>query len=327
MAKKESVEITVIIGAGGTGSDFIRLGVQYFNVGDKKTKQKISIVDRDVVEEKNLLRQKFLKGDLNQYKAGTLAKRFQPILNDHVELEAKNVYINSVNDVFDYLNLDEVFKESKVEKVRILSCVDNNMARLRMLLAMYCIHDKYDVTVEFADSGNELWNGQTIGSIIYKGEETLFKGLYKAVTEKGIEGVKEFKLGKNGRKNVLWSIFVQNDNWISKLTKADYELSCDDVTVSSPQNIATNMQASVMLLKMVSEMDSGKFNGGYYSFNAKQNSYKVFNEGQQVEDGYEARMATVLEYLKTETGFAEVFSDDVLIGLTTDDVQEELSKM
>ncbi|WP_172792972.1 ThiF family adenylyltransferase, partial [Bacillus amyloliquefaciens] len=59
--------LTVIVGAGGTGSYAINNLLNLYRVRAKE-RHRVMLIDGDVVEEKNLLRQGFLRKDLNKGK-------------------------------------------------------------------------------------------------------------------------------------------------------------------------------------------------------------------------------------------------------------------
>lgn len=292
---------TIIVGAGGTGSYFIEDIVNYYNT--LKVDRHIIVIDGDRVETKNLLRQGFLKIDLDKSKSEALVNRYKKIARSHVTIEAKDQFVNSVEDVVD------IAKGGDYKEITIVSCVDNNMARLRLTFAMYAVRDICKVNVHFVDSGNEEWHGQTITSCLSRGKGTYLEGLYKLASEKGRNGIQKFKLKENDSKNILASIFTTKPDWVNHLTKGDHELSCDDITVSSPQNIGTNMMASKCLLMTVGMISKKEFNGGEYNFNANDNSIIRRYDGEKIEEGYESRLQELLDYVKTEQGFKEVFGD------------------
>ena len=297
------MKCTVIVGAGGTGSYVIEDIVNYYNTLDEKNH--IVVVDGDVVEEKNLLRQGFLKLDLGKSKAESLVSRYQKIARENVTIEAKNYFIGSVKDVVD------IVTEDNYQMVTIVSCVDNNVARLRLTFAMYAVQEFCKVNVSLIDSGNEEWHGQTITSCLVKGKGTYLTGLYQKVNDKGFNGVQDFELQKNNIQHMLASIFTTQEDWKSKLTKGDHELSCEDVTESSPQNIGTNMMASKCLLMTLGLVVKNRFTGGEYNFNAKDNTMIRRNEGVKEEEGYGERLQELVDYIKTEQGYKDVFEGTV----------------
>lgn len=298
------MKLVIIVGAGGTGSYFIEDVVHYFNA--LKGKRHIVVVDGDVVEEKNLLRQGFLKKDLHKGKAESLVSRYRKIVREDITIEAKNQFINSVEDVL------EIAMEDNYSEITLVSCVDNNMARLRLTFAMYALRDVCKVEVRFVDSGNAEWHGQTITSVLAKTGETYLQGLHKEIVNKGRKGAVGYKVKGTDTKHILAGIFTTNDDWKNNLTKGDHELSCDDVTESSPQNIGTNMMAAKCLLMTMGMLERKEFTGGEYNFDASTNSLTRKYEGVQIEEGYTERLSELVDYVKTEEGFREVFGEDLV---------------
>jgi hypothetical protein len=66
----------VVIGAGGTGSRLMPLLAQFVKTMDHIIDPKIIVIDDDVVEEKNLKRQLFIKPDIGRPKAVVLCERY-----------------------------------------------------------------------------------------------------------------------------------------------------------------------------------------------------------------------------------------------------------
>lgn len=310
------MHVTLIVGAGGTGSYFIEDIVHYYNA--LKDRRHIIVVDGDVVEQKNLLRQGFLKMDLDKGKADTLVNRYKKIVREGLTIESRNQFINTVDDVVHMVNgLD-------ITRMTMVSCVDNNMARLRMTLAQYALHDKLKVKVEFVDSGNAEWHGQTITTVLEKNGETYLGGLYSTAFTGGRVGVREYEVRELDPKHIVASIFTTDRGWKDNLTKGDHEMSCDDVVESNPQNIGTNMMASKCLLMTLGQLDKKEFEGGEYNFNASSNSVTRRNEGLKEEEGYKDWVNSMLGYIKTKEGYNEVFGkEESLVEDFDDDEMEE----
>lgn len=293
------MKLTLIVGAGGTGSYFIDEIVHYYNALNEP--HAIVVVDGDVVEQKNLLRQGFLMRDLHKGKAEALVNRYNKIVREGVTIVARDEFIGSVNDVV------EIATEQTYTDITLVSCVDNNMARLRLTFALYALRDICKCEVRFIDSGNEEWYGQTITSVLKKTGETYLQGLHAAVEEHGLQGAQQFQLKESNDRHILASIFTENDNWTSHLTRGDHELSCEDVTESNPQNIGTNMMASKCLLLTVSMLNRNEFVGGEFNYDANANTVTRKNDGVRMEPGYLERLKELLAYVATEEGHRDVF--------------------
>lgn len=86
----------VVIGAGGNGSRLVPLLAQFLKTVAWVT-PKIHIVDFDTVEDKNLLRQNFIKPDIGKYKAAVLAQRYGTAFD--IDITAHTTKIESKNSV------------------------------------------------------------------------------------------------------------------------------------------------------------------------------------------------------------------------------------
>lgn len=301
--KKES---TLIIGVGGTGSYFIKNLVHYLNSTTTATNKHILVIDGDVIEAKNLLRQGFYRNELGQPKATSISDRLQPILADHVTLEADLQFLATAQQIVTLMT-EGIYADS--DSYTIVSCVDNNMARLRMLIGMYMLHEVTGKEVRFLDSGNTEWTGQSLVSVLKaRSKKTYLHGLYKSLIT-SVESLQSYEMKANDITNILYNQFTPNDNWIANLTKGEHELSCDDVTVSNPQNVATNMSASNVLLMMYDRIFRNIHNGGEYTFNAKTSTFLLKSDSIKEENGYLPRLVEILDYIKSPIGFKEVFGD------------------
>lgn len=300
----------LVVGAGGTGSYFYPKLLNYLVSTSRSTNNEIMLVDGDVVEEKNLLRQGFYTSELGKGKAEALYNMYKHY-STHLKLGYSNSYIDTVQDVLNYC----VNKE--YSGITIVSCVDNNMARLRLTVAVYFLQDILGVPVSFVDSGNTEWTGQVLATHLTASGTTYLKGLSekvgKVVTGVGngtltvadLKNFIDFTKNEPTGSSIYSSIFTQMGTLTESLTRADYELSCDDVVVSSPQNIGTNMMASTLLLLRIQTMST--YQGGEYLFNARDNHIEEVGTGERTSESYETKLDEILDYMKSPEGFGELF--------------------
>lgn len=144
----------IIVGAGGTGGYLVRDLARYVyslkEKGDTK-EYRITIVDGDVVEKKNLLRQNFTARDEGLYKADVLAKR---------HAQAFGIEINSIPEMLtsDLLGslLSNSYSSNTSLRNIVIGCVDNNEAR-RIIHSQLSRYEFY-----WIDSGNESKSGQVV---------------------------------------------------------------------------------------------------------------------------------------------------------------------
>lgn len=138
----------VVVGCGGTGSHYIKelgrlLYGKHYTEGDLR----LILVDGDVVEEKNLIRQAFLKQDIGQNKAKVMAEILGQAYG--VRAEYCDRYIDSAQD------LKKLVREDAV--VLLAGCVDNHQCRQSM-------HDFYEGCQDciYMDSANEFSVGEVV---------------------------------------------------------------------------------------------------------------------------------------------------------------------
>lgn len=144
----------VIVGCGGTGSHYIKeLGRYLYGNGCLVDEDvRIVLVDGDLVEEKNLVRQAFLPQDIGLNKAQVMAEMlFQAY---HLTIDYYDNFIDCAKDIEKLVRDDAL--------VFLVGCVDNHQCRQSM-------HDFY-VNREnciYMDSANEYQSGEiVIGSRI-----------------------------------------------------------------------------------------------------------------------------------------------------------------
>lgn len=146
----------MIVGAGGTGGYLIRDLSRFIYAlkqkGDSSSFD-ISIIDGDIVEKKNILRQNFMPGDIGKKKADVLAARHS---------KAFGLEIQSVTEMADYNLLNKLHMRASGYNVLpiqniVIGCVDNHSARREMKKYLENNRDAY-----WIDSGNETKSGQAV---------------------------------------------------------------------------------------------------------------------------------------------------------------------
>lgn len=153
--EKDPIEI-IIIGAGGTGGYLVRDLSRFLYSLDKRLQVptmdiQVTIVDGDMVEEKNILRQNFLPQDIGLNKAEVLAKRHSKAFGLNIS------YISEMYGSYSF----SIAKKNRI----IVGCVDNNAARREIAYFVSRCWDSYQIAEKNAywiDSGNEKKTGQVI---------------------------------------------------------------------------------------------------------------------------------------------------------------------
>lgn len=135
----------IILGAGGTGSWLI----QFLSKLDFNNTP--IVIDGDIIEAKNTLRQNFVNDDIGKFKS--------QVMNEHYGFDYITEYVNSVE------MLSEIIDEFPDTVPVIVGCLDNNGSRK-------LVHETMELYDDFiwVDSGNAERHGQTYIAIKESGE-------------------------------------------------------------------------------------------------------------------------------------------------------------
>lgn len=215
----------VIVGVGGTGGYVLQQVARllYALRAQGRSIPDILLIDGDIVEEPNLLRQYFLPQDVGKPKAAVLAERYSRAYG--LDIGAYTEYLTSAT------NLREI---GVGDGSIVLGAVDNGSTR-RIL------HEKlHDLShVIYVDSGNSSvsvpdnpahvdryrlahikasgWEGQAVVGVRIRNEDVLpFPG-------------------------EVFPDLIEED-------RLPTETSCGDVTVSQPQRLVTNLMSATVVL-------------------------------------------------------------------------------
>jgi len=164
-----------VIGAGGTGSRLIPLLAQFMRSitrGVAATgwieKPNIWLIDDDIVEQKNILRQNFIEMDVGKPKAAVLAERYSraygvsiiPIMqrvNPANEIVIRSHVVQSMNSIFS----TSVDFSALIDTSIVIICVDSVEARRDILNTFIRVpNSKAKPKTFFIDAGNEDNFGQ-----------------------------------------------------------------------------------------------------------------------------------------------------------------------
>lgn len=134
----------IVLGAGGTGSWLVP-------TLSKMTKN-LLLIDGDLVEDKNVLRQNFFEEDVNKYKSEVIGNRYNvPYVTEYIKSKEE---------------LEEIISYYDANEIVFVGCLDNNASR-------HLIQDVYkDLDdVIWLDSGNAERHGQTYVAIRENGKD------------------------------------------------------------------------------------------------------------------------------------------------------------
>jgi len=222
----------VVVGAGGTGSYFLKEFSRYL-YDNKKAKDQIcsmSIVDGDVIEKKNIRRQAFQEEDIGQSKAAVLAS----VLNDAFGLKWKSFYqyIISLDD-FTGKNVPSSYYDGSVQVPLVIGCVDNHAARL--VCERFFTENKNCI---YIDSANEFADGEIVFAAKKDGEVI------------------------SPCRSVIFPDILTGD-----LRNVE-EMSCTELNEVAPQHITANMMAGLTILQAVTALlEEGRVTTGVTTFN------------------------------------------------------------
>lgn len=216
--------ITLQIGAGGTGGYITEELVAV--LGATGQEHVLVVIDGDIVEERNLERQAFYKGDINKNKAEALISRIDDKDDPNVTVYGLTDYIKTWMDIVAIITRMWELYDTQ-EEVMIICGADNNAVRHRIDLATKALHElQIFKHVVIVDSGNTEYTGECLVTSLTRGvayeDNHLDYRLARLVG--GLE---------------------------DRLTYGDFELSCEVVSESQPQNIGTNMLAGYAVLTSV----------------------------------------------------------------------------
>lgn len=137
----------IVVGSGGTGTYFLKEFCRYISGGCELI-HKITIIDGDTVEEKNLERQAFAEEDIGLNKAAVMADVLSTAF-DIGSVESYSEYLTELSQI-ESITCDE-------DVPVIIGCVDNHACRL--LLEKF--FDECN-NIAYLDSANEFSTGEVV---------------------------------------------------------------------------------------------------------------------------------------------------------------------
>ena len=201
----------VMLGAGGTGGHIAPHLYRLLHALDRPVE--IIIADGDIVEEKNLVRQNFIYGDLGRNKAQVLAERYASAFG--MEIKYIPDFVETEERLLKLLKPKYSYPYPETLTI-LIGAVDNNKSRQ----LCHKVFNKSDNLI-YVDSGNGEFTGQVVCGVRRKG-----KTYYKPVGE------------------VYPDVLEDRD-------KFPTELSCAEVSVSAPQSIAANIMAATAVISYI----------------------------------------------------------------------------
>ena len=188
LKQDELISEIVVVGCGGTGSWLLPKLVKTINDGIRKSiirkDVKLILIDGDIVEEKNLVRQNFIEQDIGQNKAEVMASRYGPhLINENGAIFIDKYIADSeryekltAEDKDFYFDFEEMYtlflerysipyaqRGMKYSRV-VFNLVDNNIARHTLHKIVSGMLDN-DYKTYVIDVGNDMYNGQAFTSM------------------------------------------------------------------------------------------------------------------------------------------------------------------
>lgn len=224
--KPSHITNILLIGCGGTGSYIIPNLVRL--IANSKQPICLTIADADLVENKNLVRQNFIKSDVGKNKAEALAKRYSAAFGIQIQFIPK--YLETAEDVGNALrNASANGVAFGGQTPLVISCVDNIKSRSFMVEALRLY---YPYRGYLLDCGNEDVAGQVLLSCL-SDEKTATTGVYRTPH--------------------IFEVFPELKER-AKTDKLASELSCAEMAESSAQFGFVNLTAATLALNFIYDL-------------------------------------------------------------------------
>lgn len=182
----------VVIGGGGTGGRLVPLLAQFIKTVNWVENAKIYVIDHDAVEEKNLLRQNFIKLDLNKHKAVVLADRYSKAFGANIVPVVKQV--DDYRTFGEEFVLDEFYSAEtsrtnrltlgNIKNAIIIMCVDSVAARHSILNHLFSDRTPRNLFIIDAGNGNDFGQVVVYNDSYYQAPGLTSQYFIKEETEK-----------------------------------------------------------------------------------------------------------------------------------------------
>ena len=235
----------VQIGCGGTGSWVVPLVSKLANNIKLRLPENhkiyYNLIDEDIIESRNILRQNFNEWDIEKNKAHALVNKY---IYNFPEIQAFPIKIKSKNYLTPFLtNPNEETTDSKNLRI-VIGCVDNNQTRHIIYNRLKSIQiNNLKNGFIYIDSGNLLNSGQII-TIAFGFDEYMSNILDKNKLElfrKQIKKSKAMKFTKKFPKNAETEIKEQSCAFFGDQSQAINNLAAT-LIFCNVQNILINSE-------------------------------------------------------------------------------------
>lgn len=225
-----------MVGTGATGSWLLSMLTQLLaNLSGQG--HTLTIIDGDVIEDKNLINQHYIKKDVGKFKAEVLCDRYSKVYSN-LEISYLPEYIKNKERLISLLETNK----SNVTSM-LVSCVDNNASR-KIMHEVFKSKDLVQRLI-YVDSGNSIGDDR-IGQIVvgYKDYD------FVQDTSGGTNCYKTKKISKV----ILSPVADVFPEILKSRDKIDKVLSCSYHSQEAPQNIGTNIMAATLLFNILNNI-------------------------------------------------------------------------
>jgi len=226
----------VVVGCGGTGSVFMEKLTRYLACRKEKDIGSIVLIDGDVVEEKNLRNQSFIKEDVGLYKSVVWENIANAMLEDH-PCHSYGTYIENKDELKKIIKKHSKSLYGTTDITVLIGACDNHACRLVMESFFYD-ESPDSKNLLYFDSANEFDTGETVfaakieGRVISPCRSALFPDVLKG----DLRSVRE--------------------------------MSCEELNAVAPQHMLINQLAAMQLMMgMVKVLEKAEIPTGVTCFN------------------------------------------------------------
>lgn len=232
----------LVVGCGGTGSRLVPLLCQFLKTVPWVLSPEVVLIDNDIVEPKNLLRQNFISIDVDKPKAVVLAQRYSKAYDINIIPMVQKV--EPVESSSGNKQIKELLRKWNSDRTPtiLVMCVDSAEAR-RDIMSVYLRYCT-DFPTVIIDTGNENDFGQVkiCGNTRYESNSETFK-----------------KMGRISDRNFPYDISLNSNIGLP------LDISYFDTMVSSDAPSCADLDQTMAINSMVANVVLSVIQNWYYA--------------------------------------------------------------